>query len=160
MFQHTHVLSTLLFIIPPYAPLLQDWGQHLPGLKCLITCSQNPGHVRDLRPRTQRPASHPYLLDASLEAPEAAALEHLVEKDLGQGGIQQLQTIIETNQQPQPVWEDEKGWWGCSEPHNPSLQSRHEHHDSTVASTHPLHPAPPTWIISSQQTKPFSFESN
>lgn len=48
-------------------------------------------------------SSHLYLLNASLEALEAAALEHLVEKDLGQGGVQQLQTIIETNQQPQPM---------------------------------------------------------
>lgn len=73
---------------------------------CSVThfCSQRPGKLVELRPRRPRwPASHLYLLDASLEALEAAALEHLVEKDLGQGGVQQLQVIIEANQQPQPV---------------------------------------------------------
>lgn len=70
---------------------------------CSIThfCPQRPGKLVKLRP--QWPASPLYLLDASLEALEAAALEHLVEKDLGQGGVQQLQVIIEANQQPQPV---------------------------------------------------------
>lgn len=73
---------------------------------CSIThfCPQRPGKLVKLRPRRpQWPASPLYLLDASLEALEAAALEHLVEKDLGQGGVQQLQVIIEANQQPQPV---------------------------------------------------------
>lgn len=97
----------------------------------------------------QGAASHPYLLDASLEAPDAAALEHLVEKDLGQGGVQQLQTIIETNQQPQPVWEDggAGGVVQSGEPPTPALQSKHDRRISTVASAHPLHPAAPPWIL-------------
>lgn len=56
-----------------------------------------------LRLRLQGPAALLHLLNTSLEAPQVAALDHLVKEDLGHSGVQQLQVIVETNQQPQPV---------------------------------------------------------
>lgn len=47
-----------------------------------------------------------HLLNTSLEAPQAAAFDQLVKEHLGHGSVQQLQVIVETNQQPQPVKED------------------------------------------------------
>lgn len=49
---------------------------------------------------------HPHLLNPGLEALQAAAFDHLMEENLGKCGIQQLQVIVETNQQSQPVWKN------------------------------------------------------
>lgn len=56
-----------------------------------------------LWPFPQRLSFQLHLLNTSLEAPQMAALNHLVKEDSGRRGTQQLQVIVETDQQPQPV---------------------------------------------------------
>lgn len=67
-----------------------------------------------LRLVKRRPRTRPHLPDRGLEAPQTAALDHLVKEDSGRGGVQQLQVIVETNQQSQPVREGKGPWqsWG------------------------------------------------
>lgn len=61
------------------------------------------------------PRTRPHLPDGGLEAPQAAALDRLVQKDSGRGGVQQLQVIVEANQQPQPARGGKGPWrsWGA-----------------------------------------------
>lgn len=60
------------------------------------------------------PRARPHLPDRGLEAAQTAALEGPVQEDAGRGGVQQLQVVVETQQQPQPAREGKGPWrsWG------------------------------------------------
>lgn len=72
------------FVMPPFPcsspPGLKKPSAKVEVLNSMFSESRQTGETEAKDPV---PTSHLYLLDASLEAPEAAALEHLVEKDLG-----------------------------------------------------------------------------